>query len=238
MYSLPNPGGRHGRAIAVTGRPARAQRRDPVRPVLTDGVPPGHGWRGQRRRGDRRRRGSGVVDAGDVLVAGGCGTAGQEGMSPMLASVLTDDRERARRGRVRAGEPRVEAADLDPELGRRRARDRRREVEEAVPLTAALGHVGPAAGLDRAGADLVVRLGREDRDRRADGQPGRRAALRVGPPDARAVAQPDGLGERVRRRERGAARLDATRGPGDGDAGDRTRRRAGPRSSTWSSSST
>ena len=70
---------------------------------------------------------------------------------------------------------------------RRAPADRGREVEEAVPLLTAVGHVHPAAGRDRAGADLLVDHGVEDGDGRADGEAGGRSALGVGPPDARAV---------------------------------------------------
>ena len=105
--------------------------------------------------------------------------------------------------------------------------DGRREVEEAVPLLPAGRHVLPAAGLDGAGPDLHVVHGVEDGDRGTDGQPGRRAALGAGPPDARAVGQPHGLGERLRLGERRPAGLDRAGAPGDGRPGDgrRARRR-------------
>ena len=87
MYSLPAPAGRHGRAIAVTGRPAE---HSALTPVTSTG----------RRRSSRRQLGGAVVVATVVVVAavvavveavvGGSGTAGQDGIRPMLASVLTE----------------------------------------------------------------------------------------------------------------------------------------------------
>ena len=100
----------------------------------------------------------------------GVGDRRARGDQPDAGVGVDRGHERGRGGRIGPGRPRSERADPDPELGRRPGHGRR-EVEHAVPLLPAGGHVLPPAGLDGARPDLHVVHGVEDRDRRADGQP-------------------------------------------------------------------
>ena len=87
MYSLPTPGGRHGRAIAVTGSPAAHRDRTPVDQYWPTALHPLTGTgAGVVGGGTRVVVGASVVAAGSAST----GSAGHSGIRPMLASVLTD----------------------------------------------------------------------------------------------------------------------------------------------------
>ena len=89
MYSLPTPGGRHGRAIAVTGRPAAHRARTPFDQYWPTAFQPVTGAAATVVGGGA----SVVVVVGTRVVAvgsGSTGTGGHSGISPMLASVLTE----------------------------------------------------------------------------------------------------------------------------------------------------
>ena len=87
MYSLPAPGGRHGRAMATTGRPAVHNARTPVDQYCPTAFHPVIGTGAAVAGGAT----SVVVGAAVVAVgSGSAGTGGHSGIRAMLAPVLTD----------------------------------------------------------------------------------------------------------------------------------------------------
>ena len=189
----------------------RAQRVDAGGPVLADGVPAGDT--------------GGAAVATVVVVAavvavveavvGGSGTAGQDGIRPMLASVLTEATNVS--GAVGSGRASHGS----------RAATRTRNSAGAPVIVAVKSnrqfHCPPPADMSSQRLAVIVpdpissfavasRMTTGAPDRQAGGRP----ASRVGPTDARAVAEAHGLGERVGLGEGGSSRLDTAGGAGHG----------------------